>query len=168
MIRRVLVVGPAALTLAVLLLVIGVAESLLPANDFAPFTMRIETSGPESRAGVAELHYTNRSNWSLHDPDDEYIYACNDGLYGHFDAAGVFTTSGGIADAIRCPGANRWIAYGSASAMPWPKTVSGDAITYTNGNERVVFDRKTGFPLVYEAKRPDSSVGYRMVFIVLK
>src|SRR3954470_6426113 len=129
---------PAFITLAVLALAIGIVKGLMPPSDFAPFALRIEAHG--SYNGVAELRYTNRSNWRIENPDDAYTYACQDGLYGHFDASGVFS-SGRITDAIPCPAPGRWIGYGWAWSVPWPKTESADAITYTNGDERVVFDR---------------------------
>ena len=117
--------------------------------------------------GSAELRYVNRSNWQMHNPSDEYVYACNDGLYGHFERTGAFVITN-PAFAYPCPGPDRWIAYGAAWAVPWSRTISGDVVTYTNGGERVTFDLKSGFPLTYEAGPPGGAPAERTVYTVVK
>ena len=156
---------PGGATAVVLLLAIAAIQTVLPRTDFDPFVMRIEVNGGPPTI----LRYTDRSNWTSHWDEDAYTYACHDGLYGHFDATGVFTMHGPIERAIPCPAPGRWIGYGWAWSVPWPSTQSGDTITYTNGGERVVFDRISGFPLLYEAGANASAPATtRIVFTVLK
>lgn len=158
-------VGPALLTAATLLLAVAIVEIVMPRADFDPFVMRIEVEGSPPTI----LRYTDRSNWTSHWDGDAYTYACHDGLYGHFDEARVFRVHAPIEDAIRCPAPARWIGYGWAWSVPWPSSQSGNTITYTNGGERVVFDRTTGFPILYEAGPSDSSPPtYRVIFTVVK
>jgi hypothetical protein len=139
-----------------------------PRGDFAPFAMTI-TAWNAARVGDADGHtvagtsvfrleYGHRDNWTITLVSDEVgggpgvetpdAYACRNGVYGHLDAAGrLHPITGGYP----CPGANRWIAFGMATAVPWDKSTSGGVVTYTNSGERVSFDLSTGFPLMYEA-----------------
>jgi hypothetical protein len=162
---------PAVVTFA--LLGVGVAlVQRLPLSEFRSFTMAIEVYSlePEGSAvitGRAELRYQNRSNWQIHYPTDEYIYACRYGLYGHYERSGGFVITS-PRDAYPCPGPNRWIGYGIAWAVPWHRTTEGDRITYTNGGERVVFDRNTGFPLLYEVGPTGAAAVQRTVYRLVK
>jgi hypothetical protein len=158
------------------LVLLGAAFALvqrLPPSDFRSFTMEIETyrRQPEGSFGVpltrAELRYQNRSNWQLHNANDEYIYACRDGMYGHYERSGAFViTSPG--DAYPCPAPVRWIYYGTAWGVPWARTIDGDHITYTNTGERVIFDRNTGLPLLYEAGPMGAPAVERTVYALVK
>ena len=134
---------PVLATAAVLAAAV-VGGQLLPRNDFAPFTMRIEWYAlSPGYSGSAELRYVNRSDWQIHNPSDEYVYACNDGLYGHFERTGAFVITN-PAFAYPCPGPDRWIAYGAAWAV------------------------KSGFPLMYEAGPPGSAPAQRTVYTFVK
>jgi hypothetical protein len=159
---------PAFLTLA--LLGAGVAlVQRLPPSDFRPFTLAIEVyqlePGGSSMvlAWQAELRYESHSSWQLHNPSDEYIYACRDGIYGHYERSGAFVVTT-PEYAYPCPGPTRWIGYGIAWAMPWDRAMEDDRITYTNGGERVVFDRNTGLPLLYEAGGQGAAAKERRVY----
>jgi hypothetical protein len=162
---------PAVVTFAL----IGAGVALvqrLPLSDFRPFTMTIETYRLQPQgssvvlSGRVELRYENRANWQIHNPNDEYVYACHDGMYGHYERSGAFVITR-PRDAYPCPGPGRWIGYGIAWAMPWDRATEGDRITYTNAGERVVFDRNTGFPLLYEVG-PIGGPVERMVYTLVK
>lgn len=158
---------PVLVTSAVLAAAVA-AVQLMPPNDFAPFTMRIDVYAlAPGYSGTAELRYLDRANWQIRDPSDEYIYACNDGLYGHFERTGAFVITD-PGHAYPCPGPNRWIAYGMARAVPWEKSVAGDVVTYTNTGERVAFDLKTGLPLVYETGPSGGPATQRTIYTLVK
>ena len=168
---------PGLATAVVLLAALAFAQ-LLPriSGDFDPFTMKIEVyntpygaaQGVLALTGTDELHYTDHSNWTVQTVGDAYVYACRDGLYGHFDEAGVFH-SGSIKDAFPCPAPGRWIAYGWARSVPWDKTVSGQTVTYQSEGERVVFDLTTGLPVLYEAGASTGALpAERIVYTLVK
>jgi hypothetical protein len=163
---------PAVVAVALLGAAITLVQRL-PQSDFRPFTMTIEAYSlqPEGSSGIftgrVELRYQNRSNWQIHNANDEYIYACRYGLYGHYERSGAFVISS-PEDAYPCPGPARWISYGIAWAMPWERTTEGDRITYTNGGERVIFDRNSGFPLLYEVGPTGAAAVQRTVYKVVK
>jgi hypothetical protein len=163
---------PAVVTFALFGAAVALVQRL-PLSDFRPFTMTIEMYQllPEGSSAVlsgrVELRYQNRANWQIHNANDEYIYACEDGMYGHFERSGAFViTSPGYA--YPCPAPARWIGYGIAWALPWDKTIEADHISYTNTGERVVFDRNTCLPLLYEVGPIGGAAVQRTVYTLVK
>ena len=166
---------PGVLTVGVIALATLVVQQVpwspaAPRGDFAPFVMTI-TSWSSARAGgfsdgrpdlpgtsVSRLEYRSRENWTLTLVSDEIgggpgvrtpdAYACRRGLYGHLDPSGEFHVS---RHPTPCPGPGRWIGYGTASSVPWEKSVTDGIVTYTNTGERVSFDLTTDLPILYEA-----------------
>jgi hypothetical protein len=142
--------------------------STLGRTDFAPFVMtitdwnavRAQFSDGRTVSGtsVSRLEYRSRDSWTITLVSDEVggrpgvetpdAYGCRNGAYGHFDAAGGFHISDYAPRP--CPGPSRWLAYGEAWSMPWAKSVSDGVVTYEDTGERVSFDVRTGFPIVYE------------------
>ena len=160
-----------------------------PRGDFAPFEMTI-TYWSAARAGpfsdgrtlsgtsVSHLQYKSRENWTITLVSDEVggslgmqtpdAYACRNGVYGHMDLSGAFHIS---RDPYPCPGASRWIGYGTANAVGWPsswdKHTADSVVTYSSAGERVSFDLISGLPILYEAGlRPDGTAQSRVMFHV--
>lgn len=174
----------AATALVAATLAIATVELAWPARpDFPPFVMTIEDWNSQ-RVGLSDgrrlagtyvhrLEYRRRDDWSLtlvfdeipgySKADDPYDNTtCRNGVYGHVDRGGVFHERS--RDPGFCNGVGRWIHYGIAWRYPWRREVAGDTIVYTDPGERVVFDARTGLPLLYEAGPVDGPVGERTKF----
>ncbi len=152
-------------------------------GDFAPFVMTIEEWDAQ-RVGFADgrtlagtsvyrLEYASRADWTLTLLSDDvpgYGFvqtpgqgnACRGDKYGQIDPSGGFRVTD--AEPGACNGIGRWIHYGIAWSYPWPKEISDGLVTYTSTGERVVFDLRTGLPVLYEAGRPSGPIGHRTVF----
>ena len=170
--------------LLVLAATIAVAQ-LWPEPDFAPFVMTIE-DWTSAKMGFSDgrviegttihrLDYRSRDEWTLTlvsetpvapRPPQPVGYACRSGTYGHITTDGMFAAQS--TDPRMCSGVGRWIHYGIAWSYPWKKEIDGEHITYTDPGERVVFDRVTGLPLLYEAGLTRGYVGQRTVFRVAR
>ena len=173
-------------TLAVLALTIAVVQliALRLRPDFPAFVMTIEQwdkvrvaySDGRTIGGTAvyRIEYHRRDDWSWTLVTDEvspqdpggHGYACHDGTYGYIEVGGKFIAT--ETDSANCNGVGRWIHYGIASSLPspWTKHIADGRVTYTLTGERVVFDRMSGLPLLYEAGLTTGSVGHREVFRV--
>lgn len=167
---------------AVLVLAATIAlAQLWPEPDFAPFVMTIE-EWSSARIGYADgrsvagtsvyrLEYRSRGDWSLTLISDDLGQqalgegpACRGGVRGQIRADGTFVAQS--TDPALCNGVGRWIHYGVAWSYRWKREIDGRRITYTDPGERVVFDRFTGLPLLYEAGLTRGQVGQRSVFRV--
>jgi hypothetical protein len=124
---------------------------------------------------VYRLEYFRRDEWTLTlisdevpgyqvGPPREKPIACRGGVYGRIEPSGAFTETS--RDPAFCNGVGRWIHYGIAWNYGWKKEIGDGVITYTDPGERVVFDAKTGLPLLYEAGRVNGAVGLRTVYQV--
>lgn len=149
--------------------------------DLRPFVMTIEQwdaarmSFPDGRTAggtaVWRLEYHRRDHWTLTLVSDElgamapgHGQACRDGTQGTVEPDGTFRATG--RDPALCNGVHRWIHPGLACCYPWRREEADGRITYTDPGERVVFDARTGLPLVYEAGPVNGPVGQRIVYRV--
>lgn len=176
------------LALIVATVLASIASSGPPANargDFPPFVMTIEdwrevriayadgrTLGGTS---VARLQYESRRNWTMTKVSDEVpntgppvpdVFACRGGRYGHVDQNGDFVAGGRSASEAVCPAPDRWIRYGIAENYHWAKELADGFVTYTDPGERVVFELRTGLPIVYEAGQSSGVVKHRRTYRV--
>jgi len=157
--------GPLALGLAVM--VVASVGDVAGARDFRAFVMTIEYWNAEAiglsdgtrlpRTDVYTLEYWNRRNWTMtriDDPDrrDRFVEGrrCRAGQYYYYDQGGWQWSSD---DPGFCNGVGRWIHWGIAWSYQWVREAGPEPgqVTYTDPGERVVFDLRTGLPLVYEA-----------------
>lgn len=177
--------GAASALIAMAFAIAAVELAWPPRPDFPPFVMTIEDwssqrvglSDGRRLAGtsVSRLEYRRRDDWSLtlvfdevpgySKADDPYDNrTCRDGVYGHVDRAGTFHEWS--RDPGFCNGVGRWIHYGIAWRYRWKREVAGDTIVYTDPGERVVFDARTGLPLLYEADGLSGPIGRRETYRV--
>lgn len=138
------------------------------ARDFRPFLMTIEQWDAEAgstsdgrklpRTEVYRLEYWDRRNWTLtrvDDPEDVDRFVegrrCRAGQYSWYDPQ--LGWRWGSSDPADCNGVGRWIHWGIAWHYRWAR-IDGPLpgqVTYEDPGERVVFDVRTGLPLLYEA-----------------
>ena len=159
-------------------LAIGLVETLWPRPDFRPFLMTIEYRSSQ-RIGYSDgrvvggttvyrLEYHRYDEWTLTVVSDDLGVipgqgnACRDGTYGHIDIHGVYQETS--RDPAMCNGVSRWVHYGIAWSYPGERHEADDRIEYTDPGERVVFDARTGLPLLYEAGPVGGSVVERDVY----
>lgn len=154
---------------------------LSPSHDFMPFVMTIEEwdrarvtnsdGGTIAGSYVYRLEYHRRDDWKMTLVHDDLgadltgeVYECRDGVWFRFDADGHLNTR--VEASGYCDGVGRWIHYGIAQQYVWVRTVTGDRVTYTDEGERIVLDRATGLPILYEVSSRDGVVGHRITFRV--
>lgn len=164
----------------------SIASSGPPAStrgDFPSFVMtiddwrevRIAYADGRTLGGtaVARLQYESRRSWTMTKMSDEVpntgppvpdVFACRDGRYGHVDQNGVFFVGGQTGAEAVCPSPDRWIQYGLAESYPWAKEIADGFVTYTDPGERVVFELRTGLPIVYEAGLSSGVVKHRRTY----
>jgi hypothetical protein len=149
--------------------------------DFRPFEMTIEIWSAEagsrpdgtkvSRTEVYRVEYHDRRNWKMtriEDPARPDLVVegrvCINGRWHHYQpgTGWVFLSD----DPSYCNGIGRWIHWGLAWSYPWVRTPGPEPhqVTLTDPGERIVFDLRTGLPVVYEAGRIDGEVGYRETY----
>jgi hypothetical protein len=65
-----------------------------------------------------------------------------------------------------CNGVPRWIHWGIAWRYPWDRSPGPELgqVTLTDPGERIVFDMRTGLPVVYEAGLTTGAVRYRETY----
>jgi hypothetical protein len=172
--RHLVVLGVAALAVALVGDVAG-------ARDFRPFLMTIEQWDAEAestsdgrklpRTEVYRLEYWDRRNWTLTRIDDpKHVDRFAEGRRCRAGRHHAYDTQVGWRpisdDPAFCNGVPRWIHWGMAWHYGWARTdgpLPGQ-VTYTDPGERVVFDVRTGLPLLYEAGRAHGPVLTRDVY----
>lgn len=151
-------------------------------RDFPPFEMTIEfwlreaVSYPdgrtEPRTDTYRVIYWDRRNWTFtridfpKDPE-RYIEGrmCRAGKWHWYDARSGWQL--GDDDPAMCNGVTRWLAYGIAWWHPWQRTPGPERhqVTLTDPGERVIYNLRTGLPLLYEAtSRRTGEVGSRETY----
>ena len=150
------------------------------AREFRPFTMTIESWNAEAiglsdgtrlpRTEVYWLEYWDRRNWTMtriDDParPDRFIEGrrCRAGKYHYYDQG---NWQWGSDDPGFCNGVSRWIHWGMAWSYQWAREDGPQPgqVTYTDPGERVMFDLRTGLPLVYEAGPTTGAVKARETY----
>lgn len=150
-------------------------------GDFRPFLMTIEFWNAEAiglsdgtrlpRTEIYRLEYWDRRNWSMTRIDDpEYVdrfvegRRCRAGRYHQYDARVGWVWMSD--DPGFCNGVGRWIHWGIAWTYPWAREDGPQPgqVTYTDPGERVVFDLRTGLPVVYEAGLTTGAAKVRETF----
>jgi hypothetical protein len=146
--------------------------------DFPPFVMTIEDWSAQ-RIGYSDgrtvagtytyrLDYRRRDEWTLLVVGDSLGvatgegYGCRGGTYGMVTSGGSFRPMEERSG--NCNGVHRWIHPGIACCYHWTKVVADGLITYTDPGERIVFDERTGLPVLYEAGSTSGEVRNRTVF----
>lgn len=151
------------------------------ARDFQPFLMTIEQwlavaerhsdGSTRPRTELSRLEYWDRRNWTMtriDDPEhvDRFVEGrrCRAGRYHHYDPRVGWQWLSD--DPGFCNGVDRWIHWGIAWHYPWARTdgPGSDQVTYLDPGERIVFDARTGLPLLYEAGPVDGPVGARITY----
>lgn len=133
-------------------------------GDFRPFFMTIEVWNAEAvrladgtrlpRTDLFRLEYWDRRNWTLTQLEAERIVdgsSCRSGDTYRYDLREGWTYR--TSDPTFCNGVGRWIHWGIAWSYPWAREDGPEPgqVTYSDPGERIVFDIRTGLPVVYEA-----------------
>lgn len=135
--------------------------------------VRISYADGRTIGGTAiyRLEYHRRDHWTLTLVSDElgamapgHGNACRDGTYGSVSADGMFQARS--TDPGHCNGVSRWVRPGMACCYRWKKEIVSGRVTYYETGERVVFDLKTGLPVLYEAGPAEGGVSSRTVYRV--
>lgn len=146
-------------------------------GDFRPFEMTIEIWNSEAvgladgrylpRTDLYRLVYWDRRSWKLEMYESGRIVdgsECRAGDTYRYDLREGWTYR--TSDPTFCNGVGRWIHWGIAWTYPWQRTPGPEPgqVTLTDPGERIVFDLRTGLPVVYEAGPVSGSVGYRETY----